>query len=600
MRTRYFQSAVRVAAGVVLATVADPSRGQDPVVLGGISFVERGGTAGPITLGAPRGSLGVIDYDNDGFYDLFFATQPGQPHRLYQNVPGLGVPGGRAFVERTVQSGLAADTDGIARGDGGVVILDYDNDGWSDIFTVAVNPGFEEEQADAGLLYRNNGDGTFANVSVAAGVRVAGINPLSTTAADFDHDGHVDLTLVSNGTPGRPIVLLRNNGDGTFTDRPDLLPPLAFGGITYASAWNDYDHDGWEDYLVCFNAGRPLLLKNVPDGAGGRRFMDATTASGFTFVGPAPMGIALGDINNDGWLDISITDALVGTYYENRNGTFVRTTPFTTFFGWGTTWLDADNDGNLDNYQAGSFGRSNVDRLHRNEGGGVFTDVRAALNTTSLPSQYCARLDFDNDGREDIVTINPLSSVNVHHNQSPSGHHWARVRLVGAGDVARDAAGARVLLSAGGTTRTRELALGTSFSAGEDPRLHFGLGGATQIDSITVIWPRPGPLARRTEVFAGPFPADTQITLSPRALCLADYTPDGVLNPDDLGDFITDYFARPPQPGPGGYAAPCSANPSPYHAGYRAAYTLDDAGQCTEPFSDNLGDYITAYFAGGC
>ena len=106
---------------------------------------------------------------------------------------------------------------------------------------------------------------------------------------------------------------------------------------------------------------------------------DATTASGFTQVGPAPMGIAIGDVNNDGWLDVAITDAVSGTYYENRSGTLVKVTPYSTFFGWGTAYLDAENDGDLDNYQAGSAPNANIDWLIRNDGNGVFTDVRGAL-----------------------------------------------------------------------------------------------------------------------------------------------------------------------------------------------------------------------------
>ncbi|MFN9973772.1 MAG: hypothetical protein ACK58T_28155, partial [Phycisphaerae bacterium] len=148
-----------------------------------------------------------------------------------------------------------------------------------------------------------------------------------------------------------------------------------------------------------FNNTIPLTIKNVSDGNGGRRFINATTASGFTFVGPAPMGIAFGDYDRDGRFDLSITDAAVGTYYRNNNGVFERSFPFTTFFGWGTSWLDADNDTHLDNYQAGSAGRSNIDLIQKNNGPNVngqitWTDARAALNIIARPTQFSAVIDF--------------------------------------------------------------------------------------------------------------------------------------------------------------------------------------------------------------
>ena len=579
-------------AGVVcaLGALAGACAAQTPVVLAGVSFVDRA-ALGQITLGNIRGSLGVIDYDNDGFFDLFINDNLGQPKRLFHNVPSSTVPGGRTFVDVSTASGIGGDADGRARGPGGVVVFDYNNDGHPDIFTSGTGTG------GSGLLYRNNGDGTFTNVTQAAHLRVPNISPLSVSAVDFDHDGWTDLFTVSNGTPARTMVLLRNNGDGTFTDRPDLLPAGDYGGTVYAHAWTDYDHDGWEDCLVLFNAGRPLVIRNVPDANGGRRFVDATAASGMTTVGPAPMGVALGDVDNDGWIDVAITDAVSGTYYQNRNGVFTRIQPYTTFFGWGTVYLDANNDGWLDNYQAGSYGAANVDWLLRNNGDGTFTEVRAALNTRALASQYCARIDFDNDGREDLITINPGNFISVYHNQSPGPNHWSSVRLAGGRGVNRDAVGARVLLTAGGSTQTRELALGSSYSAGEDPRLHYGLSTAAVVDRIQVIWPRPGTLAQRTETFAGPFPADTLITLSPHALCLLDYNADGDLNPDDLGDYLADYFTTPFLAGPGGYAVDCPENAPPYDAGYKAAY-VPGSGQCHPPFPDNVGDYITAYFAG--
>ena len=479
--------------GLICAT------GAAQIVVGSVTFQDRA-ARGEIVLGDIRGSIGIIDYDNDGWFDLYIADIAGRPDRLFHNAPSPTAPGGRTFVDATALAGLD-DSDGMSRGSGSVVVFDYNNDGFSDVFTA----GYATDTT-SGLLYRNNGDGTFSNVSVSAGVRVAGIVPESASATDFDHDGDVDLLICPIIDATHAIILLQNNGNATFTSRPDLLPVPATSGRCYAHGWTDYDDDGWTDALVCINSGVPLTLRNVPNPAGGRRFIDATASSGFTHVGPAPMGIAMGDYDGDGDLDVAITDASVGTYYENVAGMLSEVTPFATFFGWGTTWLDAENDGDLDNYQAGSYSASNIDFIWRNDGLGQWTNARAALNTTSLPSQYCARVDFDNDGREDIITINPGRFISVYHNQSPSGHHWAKVRLRGhatthSNPTSLDAVGAVVRLTAGNKTLVRELGIGSSFAATEDLRAHFGLGTATVIDRIEVRWPRRGTPNERTDVY---------------------------------------------------------------------------------------------------
>ncbi len=527
--------AVYIAA---LAAVSAPTSGQ--TVIGGSTFVNRGITR-EINLGVVRGSLGVIDYDGDGWYDLFIPDYPTRPNRLFRNVPSATTPGGRNFVDVSQQAGLW-DADSTAQGFGSVVIFDFNNDGAPDIFTAG-------NATSSGVLYRNNGNGTFTNVSIWAHVRQSNYFIDSASAIDFDHDGFTDLMLCPIVRSGQAIQLLRNNGDGTFTARPDLLPTVFSTGHIYAHVWSDYDHDGWTDVIICLNAFRPLVFKNVEAPDGGRQLIDATTASGFTSIGPAPMGIAPGDFDGDGDIDFAITDASTGTYYENRNGTLVRIRPFNTFFGWGTTWIDAENDGDLDNYQAGSYAAVNYDFLHLNEGpaGGpgtgpiIWTDAREALNTEYLASQQSARIDFDNDGRQDIVTIQPDESISVYHNQSPSGNNWFAVRLRGRGGlnpVNSDAVGAIVTIDAGGRTQVREHAIGTSFGSSEDPRAHFGIAAATTVDRIEVVWPRAGTRAERTQIFVGPFAAGQVVTLEPDAPCAADFNQDGGVDGADVGAFF--------------------------------------------------------------
>lgn len=507
------------------------------VAVDGVMFIDRAAT-GEITLGNVRGSIGVIDFDGDGFMDLYIPNVAGQSNRLFRNVATAAAPGGRAFQDVTAGSGLD-DAQGTARLPGGVAIVDFNNDGRPDIFAA----GGASDQT-AGLLYANNGNGTFTDVTIAAGARLTGVAPDSVSATDFDNDGDVDLFVAATLSPGRTLSLLVNNGNGTFTLRRDLTPTISHTGRIYAHVWNDFDGDGFVDCLVCLNAASPLALRNVPAPGGGRMLVDATTASGFTTIGPAPMGIAAGDMDNDGDLDLAITDASRGTYFENRAGVFVRVTPFQTFFGWGTTWLDADNDGRLDNYQAGSFGGAAIDHLRLNKGGGVWTDARAALNTPALASQYSARVDIDNDGRQDLITINPGAFISVYRNESATSNHWAGFALRGSGGVSRDAVGAVVRVTAGGVTQVREIAIGSSFTATEDQRAHFGLGASSTIDRIEVVWPRTGSLESRRQVFEGPIDADRYYALSPAGSCRGDSNGDGVVTFTDVTTILANFGDR--------------------------------------------------------
>lgn len=522
--------------------------------VGGASFADlgslpAGATSRIVNFGVPRGSIGVIDYDNDGFYDLFFNDNPGTSKRLFHNVPSTTVPGGREFVDVSASSGIAGDADATIRSAGTVVIFDYNNDGFDDIYTGGVT------NSVGGLLFRNNGDGTFTNVSLAANIRTPqSIFPGAASAIDFNHDGFLDLFIDNTGS-SRTYTLLVNNTDGTFTDRSDLVTQVGFAGTIYASAFTDLDHDGWEDRVSLLNNGVGVVLRNVPNPTGGRMYVALTsTQSGLGYLGPAPMGIAVGDYDGDGWLDLAITDAVSGTYYRNNNGVLQRTTPFATFFGWGTTWLDTTNKGRLDNYQAGSFSRSAISHLRLNNADGTWTDARDALNIPALASQYCARVDLSNDGLEDIVTINPTSFVSVFHNAAITSNHWLKIKLRGTpGNIPstnrtnRDAVGAIVRVTANGVTQTREILAGSSYGATEDPRAHFGLGSNTIVDRIEIIWPRIGTLAERTQVFTGPITTDRIITLSTGGSCAADWNQDGVRSTADIFAYLTDWFARSPQ-----------------------------------------------------
>ena len=536
MRTSVLAAVCGALAGVGAAS------GQASV--DGVSFVDRA-NLGELSLGALRGGLCVIDYDNDGWMDLVAGDRGGEPNRLFRNVPDPARPGERALVDVTIGSGLD-DALGTAGSSSGIVAADYDNDGDSDLFI----SGRDGLTGVSSLLYRNDGSAGFTNVSAASGVLTTGENTWSGSWSDFDLDGDVDLLIGSNGGP-RPLRLLVNNGDGTFADSPSLLPPVGTSITTlYSMVWTDIEGDGDPDCLVLSAGLGALLLENVADSAGRRSLINGSVAHGFLALGPAPMGIAAGDTDNDGDLDVSITTGDIGTYYRNDGGVLQRVYPYATMWGWGVTYLDVDNDGDLDAYQCGSLGDGpNFDALVRNDASAGWTPISEAMNSTFSTSQHAVRIDLENDGLEEVISQNPGHYVAVYRNISEVAGSWIRVDASGDGmHVNRDAIGAVVRVGAGGMVRTREITSGSSTSSTEDPRAHFGLGGATSVDWIEVAWPRFGHAHARTDRFVGPFAVGAAIAIGPR--CVADVNKDGDVSVLDFLDYIDAFGACEGLPGP--------------------------------------------------
>ncbi len=504
------------------------------VVIDGIEFADQG-AAGVIDLGYQRGGLAVLDADGDGFVDLIIGDSGGAPAHLFLNVPDPNRPGNRTFVDATTGSGLD-DVDGQSRFSRGVVAADYDNDGDTDVFMAGAHG-----DGSFGLLYRNDG-GIFTNVSSPSGVRATtGCSADSASWSDYDLDGDLDLLIGCTGA-GADFEFLENDGDGTFTFAPARLPALASASSVYSHTWIDVNADGFDDCLTLARPGDTVLLLNSPGLPGERVFVNAAAAYGYTNLGPAPMGIAAGDWDGDGDLDVVVSNGNVGSYYLYDGGAFTAVGLVSSIWAWGVTWIDVENDGDLDLYMGGSLGQGpNFDVLFRNNGLDGFDDVSAALNGIFAESRYAVQIDFNNDGRQDIVTCNtasPDESLSVYENLSETANHWIKVALAGDGAaVNRNAVGSVVRLHAGGTVLTRHVASGSSTTATEDTRINFGLGSATTADRIEVVWPRTGSTASRTEVMCGPIAADQMITLVAGAVSVAgDANGDGTVG---IADFLT-------------------------------------------------------------
>ncbi|MHC5022926.1 MAG: FG-GAP-like repeat-containing protein [Planctomycetota bacterium] len=537
------------AIGLVAMWAAGSTESSGQVVIDGIQFADQG-AAGVIDLGFHRGCLAAFDCNGDDFPDLVIGDGGGAPAHLYLNAPDPLLPGRRTFIDATVGSGLD-DADGQSRSSRGVVAADVDNDGHVDVFMA----GYSNGDGSHGLLYRGNGDGTFTNVSIASGVRrTNGCSADSASWTDYDLDGDLDLLVGCHGA-GVDFEFLMNQGDGTFTDASDLLPESSAASSVYSHTWFDVDGDGYEDGVTLARPGPTVLLRNVPDGAGGRGFINDASSFGFTNLGPAPMGIAVGDYDGDGDLDIAVSNGVEGSYYQFEAGQFTAVPLVESIWGWGVMWIDVENDGDLDLYMCGSFGQgANFNKLFRNNGPAGFDDISAALNGIFAESRYAVQVDFNNDGRQDIVTCNPgtpAASLSVLENLTETPHHWIKLRLRGDGAmVNRDAVGAVVRVHAAGIVRTRVLASGSSTTATEDTRPHIGLRDATVVDRIEIVWPRSGSIASRTQTFCGPFSVDQVITIDAGATVPGDLDGDGIVDIADLLALLAGWGPCPsPPPG---------------------------------------------------
>ncbi|MBI3485230.1 MAG: CRTAC1 family protein [Acidobacteria bacterium] len=487
------------------------------------------------------GGVALFDYDNDGWLDIYLVNgstldvlrgkeQPPRAALFHNNRDGT-------FTDVTTKAGVANERWGF-----GATVGDYNNDGWADLYVT----NFGKNR-----LYRNNGDGTFTDVAEQAGVAVSGAANIWTTAAafgDYDRDGRLDLFVagyvkwdIDNlPTPGSAVVagnyceyrgqlvmcgprglagerdfLFHNNGDGTFTEvaeKAGVSDPKGYYG--FAATWADVNDDGWLDLLVANDSTPNFLYLNRHDGT----FEDASYPSGFALNEngreQASMGIAVGDYNHDGRLDVYVTNFSddYNTLYRNEGdanftdltfqvGLGEQTIPF---LGWGTMFLDYDNDGHPDLFVANGHVYPEVDRndwgttwkqrplLFRNLNGERFELAPAATGSglaVLASARGAAAGDLDNDGRVDVVLNNLDGPPTVLRNVTPSKNNWVSLKLAGSGKSPRDASGATVFLTAGGIRQRGEVLSGSSFCSQNDLRVHFGLGTATQVDALEIRWP---------------------------------------------------------------------------------------------------------------
>jgi len=472
--------------------------------------------------------VAFIDYDNDGWVDLFVLSgtridgdPPGTTNRLYKNNRD------GTFTDVTTKAGLVRT--GWASS---MTVGDYDNDGFDDLFITYYGRN---------LLYHNNGNGTFTDVTEKAGLAQAAVRYGSgCTWVDYNRDGRLDLFVanylnttlerlprpgenadctwkgvpVNCGPRGLPtgfVQLFHNNGDGTFTDVSRASGVLAASGsypMTAVAA--DYDNDGWPDIYVACDSTPSWLFRNRHDGTFREEALERGVALSEDGLEQAGMGVAVGDYDLNGNIDIFKTNFADDTdvlYRNDGKGNFDDVTirsgigVETRYVGWGTGMVDFDNDGAPDLFVATGSVYPEVEKklpsypfqtprlVFRNLGEGRFEELIEEAGSgvsATHASRGCAFGDFDNDGDMDVLIMNLNEPPSLLRNDVSSGHHWLKVLLIGV-QSNRSAVGSRVVARYGKRQQAQEVLAQSSFYSVNDRRLHFGLGAETSVD-LTIRW----------------------------------------------------------------------------------------------------------------
>lgn len=461
-----------------------------------------------------------FDYDNDGFQDIYFVTgiwtksvsdNEGRDLRgklsgkLYHN------NGNGTFTDVTEKAGVGSTTYGS-----GCSAADYDNDGHIDLYLL--NYG-------ANTLYHNSGDGTFTDVSQKSGLADAHWS-VSAAWFDYNNDGWLDVFVgnylqyddgkfrdfyPAQGYPGplsysgQPNALYRNNGDGTFTDVTKEAGVYKANGRAMSLTVADFNNDGFLDIFVANDAMENYFFENTGRGAFVEKALERDIAYSEHGQGVSSMGPFFGDVNRDGWLDIFVPnlnyvslfvyDPKQGAY-DNRANQAGLSAMLGQYAGWGSVVFDYDHDGWPDLFTVHGHAHHEYvqeDTLVRNKRDGTFEDVSRRAGPY-FNEKYVGRAatwaDIDNDGDVDLLVINLNDAPRLLRNDGANAKPWLMVDArLKCPTGTRTAIGARVTVTAAGLKMIDDVNPVRGYLSQGDPRLHFGLAGAPEADSVEIRWP---------------------------------------------------------------------------------------------------------------
>jgi hypothetical protein len=508
------------------------------------------------TSGGAAAAVG--DYDNDGYDDIFVTdSDVGKPNHLFHNNHD------GTFTDVAEQAGVIGGNDPLSIV-ADALWFDYDNDGREDLLVARFNTP---------ILYHNEGNGKFKDVSATSGFNKFG-NTIAAIAFDYDNDGYLDVMLgnyfkpvnlldlktnyvlpndLDNAVNGGGVTLWHNTGKGSFVE---VTEKAGFGkhtGWTLDLGHGDLNNDGLQDVYLACDYGTDRIFFNNGDGT----FREVTEKS-TGFDTRKGMNVDIADYDNDGWLDIyvtNITDEYMKEcnmlWHNNHDGTFTdiskETGTCATLWGWSAKFGDFDNDGWMDLFvvnglRSGSkenyipvlltlITTPGVDftdvrnwpkigdmtwsgyqkkKLFRNLSGQAFKEISAEAGVDNDRDGRGIGLgDFDNDGRIDIYQTNADQDSIFYRNVSDGAGNWVQFKLTGTKSN-RDAIGARIRLTAGGLTQIREIDGGNGYAGQSMKRAHFGIGAATKIDAVEIRWPSglveklaPPPVNKLAKVIEG-------------------------------------------------------------------------------------------------
>jgi enediyne biosynthesis protein E4 len=509
-----------------------------PPSASGITWTHTAGNSPEKYLPESTGAgCAFFDYDNDGWMDIylvnsgvcdFYTPNPPLRNALYHNNRD------GTFTDVTEKAGVAGGGYGM-----GAAIADYNGDGFPDLYLT---------QYGRSILYHNNGDGTFTDVTEKAGVAAPGWAS-SAVWFDYDNDGRIDLFVcrfvdfskAKNhrcGAPNLPALaglneycypriytpmpswLFHNNGDGTFTDVSQKVGLTDNPGKSWGVVATDINNDGWLDLFVGNDTTANFLFVNRQ----GRRFEEIGFTSGVAYgeggKARSGMGVDSADFDQDGWMDLFVTDLnheLYGFYLNKHDETFDDIAGPTgianaskLMSGWGIKFFDYDNDGNLDLFIANGHPDDLIEKIYdnvtyreplllfHNTGGALKNVTRESGPAFSRPlsARGLALGDFDNDGAVDVLISNNDAAPVLLKNNIGSKNHWLGLKLTGKKSNP-DAVGARISWLAGDLKRSTMKVGGGSYLSSHDPRVVLGIGSREKFDWVEIKWPKPSTLVQR-------------------------------------------------------------------------------------------------------